>query len=302
MKWVYQVFGISKQAYYQRISRERVQLDFEKKVIEFVSAKRTRQNRIGARKLHLELNAAGISIGRDALFDILRKYGMLVRRTKRAHITTNSNHMFRKYPNKVKDLAITHSEQVFVSDITYIDIEQKHAYLALVTDAYSKNVMGWNLQFHMRACLVTDALRNAMKQMIHNEKSTIHHSDRGIQYCCPEFTTFAESNKFELSNTQNSDPYENAIAERINGILKYEFGLKNTLPSIEVARKMIAEAIDIYNNERLHMSLDYDTPAVAHQQYNKHKIKSYAKKKIKPIIFENDNVRMETSSAEEQLG
>lgn len=281
VRWIYQAFGISKQAYYQRQVRDKKQTAMELKVIELVKAKRQRQPYVGTRKLYDDLNPTfkelGFKIGRDALFEILGKHRMLVRRTKRAFITTDSNHMFRKYPNLVKDLAIIHSEQVFVSDITYINIANNHAYLALVTDAYSKKIMGWDIQFHMRACLVSDALKLAIKNMIHGREGIIHHSDRGIQYCCPEFTTFAQCNNFVLSNTQNSDPYENAIAERINGILKYEFGLRKTLPNIEFARKMITEAIDIYNNERLHWSLDLKTPESVHQEYDKQKYKSYAR-------------------------
>jgi transposase InsO family protein len=217
-------------------------------------------------------------MGRDALFNLLRRYGILIRRNKRFHITTDSNHYFYKSPNLIKDLDITHSEQVFVCDITYISIDDGHAYLALITDAYSKKIMGWYIDDNMKVSLVKEALNMANKNRIFKHKNIIHHSDRGIQYCCPDYSTFAEKKGFILSTTQKYDPYENAIAERINGILKYEFGLKGTLANITIARKMIAQAVLIYNNERLHWSLNLKTPQQVHLQFNQEKYKSYAKK------------------------
>lgn len=236
---------------------------------------------IGARKLHGELQGQfaehGIKMGRDAFIGFLRGKGMLVRKAKRFHITTNSKHFFYTSPNRIKGLEINRSEQVWVSDITYIRIEGQHAYLALVTDAYSRKIMGWCIESHMRAELVKDALRMALENREFDRDAIIHHSDRGIQYCCPEFTEFAQKNGMLLSTTQKYDPYENAIAERINGILKYEFGLRKTLPNLTVARCMVREAVEIYNNERPHWSLDLEKPAVAHT-LQKHVNKTYGKK------------------------
>ena len=282
IKWIYQAFGITKQAYYKRKIADKHQVEQEAKVIELVNQKRDKQARIGTRKLHedlkVELSNQGIKIGRDSLFELLRKHNMLVKRTKRFFITTDSKHHFNKSPNLLKELDIRHSEQAFVCDITYIRIEKEHAYLALVTDAYSKKIMGWNLQDNMKATLVKDALNMAYKNTIHHKKNISLHSDRGIQYCCPEYTEFAIQKDFKLSTTQKYDPYENAIAERINGILKYEFGLKKKIPSLAIAKKMVEEAVSIYNKERLHWSLDLQTPEKVHKEYNKHKYKSYAKK------------------------
>lgn len=216
-------------------------------------------------------------MGRDALFDLLRSHGLLVKKTKRFHITTDSKHFFFKSPNLLKEMELTHAEQVFVSDITYIKVDGGHAYLALVTDPYSKKIMGWKLDNNMKVSLVKEALEMAHKNCIYKHQNIIHHSDRGIQYCCPDFSEFAENKGFILSTTQQYDPYENAVAERINGILKYEFGLKKTIKNIDIARKMIAEAVKVYNNERLHWSLDLKTPQYAHLQYNKTKYKSYAR-------------------------
>lgn len=219
-----------------------------------------------------------IKMGRDALFDLLRSYGMLVKKTKRYHITTDSKHLFHKSPNLIKDMEITHSEQVFVSDITYVSTDQGHAYLALVTDAYSKKLMGWALDDNMKATLVVQALKMAIKNRTFNHKNIIHHSDRGIQYCCPEFSDFAKENGFILSTTQQYDPYENAVAERINGILKYEFGLKKTIKNVAIARQIMKQATKIYNEQRLHWSLGLETPQDIHKKYNPIKYRSYKKK------------------------
>lgn len=236
----------------------------------------------GTRKLfqHIqnELITNSIKMGRDALFDLLRAYGLLVKKTKRFHITTDSKHFFYKSPNRLKELTLNHAEQVFVSDITYVKIDGGHSYLALVTDAYSKKIMGWKLDNNMKVSLVKEALEMAHKNCIHNHKNIIHHSDRGLQYCCPDYSDFAQNKGFILSTTQQYDPYENAVAERINGILKYEFGLINTVKNIEIAHKMVEQAVKIYNNERLHWSLNLKTPQNVHQQYDKQPYKSYAKK------------------------
>ena len=222
---------------------------------------------------------ANIKMGRDAVNDLLRSRGMLIKKTKRYFITTDSKHYFYKSPNLLTDLKITHSEQVFVSDITYIKTDAGHAYLAIVTDAYSRKIMGWSLQDNMKVSMVKEALNMAFKNCVFNHKNIIHHSDRGIQYCCPDYAQYAENKGFTLSTTQQYDPYENAIAERINGILKYEFGLKNTLKSIEIAQKMVKEAVHLYNNLRMHWSLDFKKPQEVHLQYNKQENKNY--KRIK---------------------
>lgn len=282
MKWLYQVFGISKQAYYQRIQTNKNKTMQHETVLLEIARIRKRMPRTGTRKLYKHLQVfikeKQIKMGRDALFTLLRHKGQLVRRTKRYHITTDSKHFFFKSPNRIKDLAITHAEQVFVSDITYLQTDQSHAYLALVTDAYSKKIMGWSVDDNMKVSMVKDALNMAHKSTVYKHSSIIHHSDRGIQYCCPDYSEFAEKNNFVLSTTQQYDPYENAIAERINGILKYEFGLRHQLPNLTIARDMVKEAVEIYNNERLHWSLSLKTPNHTHQHYNQQKLKRYGKK------------------------
>jgi transposase InsO family protein len=228
--------------------------------------------------LQPKMKEAHIKMGRDAVNDLLRRRGMLIKKTKRFFITTDSKHMFYKSPNLLTNLNIEHSEQVFVSDITYIKTDAGHAYLALVTDAYSRKIMGWSIEDNMKVSMVKNALAMAHKNCIFNHTSIIHHSDRGIQYCCPDYSQFAQNKCFILSTTQKYDPYENAIAERINGILKYEFGLKKTIRTLEIAQKMVSEAVKLYNNERMHWSLDFKKPQEVHLEYNKHKNKSYKRK------------------------
>jgi putative transposase len=182
--------------------------------------------------------------------------------------------MYRKAPNLIKNLEITHAEQVFVSDITYIKLQDKYAYLAIVTDLYSKKIVGYKIDDNMRVTLVKEALKMAIKSCQHNRESIIHHSDRGLQYCCPDYTKYAGKNKMIMSTTEKYDPYENAVAERINGIIKYEFGLIKTIPNLEYAVKMVKKAVVTYNNKRRHRSLNMTTPQHAHTHQN-HVYKSY---------------------------
>ena len=243
---------------------------------------RKERPKTGTAKLYDEIKPMflekGIKMGRNALNALLRWEGLLVKKTKRFHITTDSKHGFFKSPNRLKDLRIYHAEQVFASDITYIRTDVGHTYLALVTDLYSKKIMGYAYANHMKAELVIDALKMAKKNCIHQSANIIHHSDRGIQYCCPDFSQYAEENGFLLSTTQQYDPYENAVAERVNGILKYEFGLKESLVNEDVARKMIAQSVRIYNEKRLHWSLQFKTPEAVHLQYNPVAYVSYKRK------------------------
>ena len=228
---------------------------------------RKEQSKCGIKKMYEDLKAQlqenGIKRGRDGLFEFARRNDLLVKKTKLYHVTTDSKQDYFKSPNLIKDMLPTRAEQVFVSDITYIRLENDWAYLALVTDLYSKKIMGYKLADNMKACMVKEALQMAVKNCVHHRKTIIHHSDRGIQYCCPEYADFARS-KFRLSTTEKSDPYENAVAERINGILKYEYGLVRTIPTLKIAQKMIDQAVEVYNNKRRHWSLKLKTPNFAH--------------------------------------
>ncbi|WCC44026.1 IS3 family transposase [Tenacibaculum finnmarkense] len=170
------------------------------------------------------------------------------------------------------------AEQLRVTDITYIKTEKGHNYLALVTDAYSKKIMGYKLDTHMRTSLCIDALKMAVKNRKYPNEKLIHHSDRGLQYCNPTYTLFAEKNGLIMSMTEKYDPYENAIAERINRTLKYEYGLKLTIKNTILAKKITKSAINIYNNLRPHLSLDLNTPKKVHINQNI-EYKSYRRNK-----------------------
>ena len=254
------------------------------KIKKLVEPIRKKMPRYGTKKLHLDikedLKKLSIKMGRDAFFKFARHHRLLVPGTKRCFITTDSKHFFFKSPNLIKSLIPTYSEQVFVNDITYIKLQDRYVYVALVTDLYSKKIMGYKLDDNMKTSLVKEALSMAANHCEHNREAIIHHSDRGIQYCCPDYSEFAESRGMILSTTEKYDPYENAVAERINGILKYEFGLIKTIPSIEVANKMLKQAVQIYNKERRHCSLQMKTPDFAHT-HQMHEYKSYKKLKIK---------------------
>ncbi|WP_416441754.1 IS3 family transposase [Leeuwenhoekiella sp. A16] len=268
-----QCFGISKQAFYKRLRSHKTKVTNDQIIIQMI---REYRNEVGLRtggiKLHDNLKPKmeqrGIKMGRDKFYRLLRTYNLLVPRTKRFFITTNSKHQFYKHKNLVKDKAPTRSEQLWVSDITYIKTEKGHSYLALVTDAYSKQIMGYKLANHMKTSLCIDALAMAIKNRKYPNEKLIHHSDRGFQYCNPAYTEFARQNGITMSMTQQYDPYENAVAERINRTLKYEYGLKKTIKNCTLAKKMIKRAVHIYNNKRTHLSLKLNTPAFVHINQN----------------------------------
>ena len=220
-----------------------------------------------------------IKIGRDKFYRFLRHHYLLIPKRKNYITTTNSNHIFRKYKNIVKDKVPTRPEQLWVSDITYIKTEKGHNYLAIVTDAYSKKIMGYKIDNHMKTTLCKDALAIAIKNRKYPNKKLIHHSDRGFQYCNPKYTKFAEKNGIIMSMTEQYDPYENAVAERINRTLKYEYGLLDCIKNTEITQKTVNQAVYIYNNLRTHFSLDLRKPAEVHLNQNI-KYKSYRKNKL----------------------
>lgn len=259
-----------------------------KKLIEPI---RKKMPRYGTEKLHLDIKddlvKKDIKMGREGFLKFARNHRLLVPKTRRCFITTDSKHFYYKSPNRIKSLTPTHSEQVFVTDITYIKLQDKHAYLALVTDLYSKKVMGYKLDDNMKVSLVKDALTMALKNCEHDRQNIIHHSDRGIQYCCPDYSDFATDKGMILSTTEKYDPYENAVAERINGILKYEFGLIKTIPSIDIANKILKESVTVYNNERRHCSIEMKTPNFAHT-HQTHTYKSYKKLQSKLTVQQKE--------------
>lgn len=224
---------------------------------------------LGGRKLrHMLiplLTQHGIDMGRDKLFDLLADNGLLVRRRKRRKVaTTDPNHPYRRYPNLIKGLEILSAEQLWVSDITYISLKEDFAYLSLVTDAYSRKIVGYCLYPTLKAEGPLLALDKALDQY-GGYGNLIHHSDRGSQYCCHQYTGRLQEKGISISMTEKGDPYENAIAERVNGILKSEFRLEEEFTNFEEAKGAVDKAIDIYNDLRPHASCDYMTPAQAHQ-------------------------------------
>ena len=240
-------------------------------------------SKTGGIKLYNELKSEmieqNINIGRDKFYRFLRLNNLLIPKRKNYVTTTNSNHIFRKYKNIVKDKIPTRPEQLWVSDITYIKTENGHNYLAIVTDAFSKQIMGYKIDNHMKTSLCKDALDMAIKNRKYPNKKIIHHSDRGFQYCNPKYTKFAEKNGIMMSMTEQYDPYENAIAERINRTLKYEYGLLESIKNTEIAHKITKQAVYIYNNLRTHFSLDLRKPAEVHLNPNI-KYKSYRKNNV----------------------
>jgi putative transposase len=237
-----------------------------------------------------------IKIGRDKFFDLMREHRMLVQRKKRFHKTTNSNHRFRKHPNLIKGNIYNKSEQVWVSDITYIKTEQGYLYLSLITDLYSKKIMGYNLADNMRVESSSKALRMAFSQRKFKSRPLIHHSDRGFQYCSDEYTNLLKENNVRISMTQSYDPYENAVAERVNGILKDEYEIGEGFVNEAQAKREVKHAIEIYNSKRPHIGCDYSTPNIAHVQ-QRHLLKSWSRLSTnKHILTKEKRTKKEKAS------
>lgn len=240
--------------------------------------------RIGARKLYYLLSEKLLllHIGRDKFFDILRANHLLILPKRSYHVTTNSHHRFKKHANKILDLEIERPEQVWVSDITYIGKREKPCYLSIVTDAYSKKIMGHFVSDNLNTESSVQALKMAIKQRKDRNLPIIHHSDRGLQYCANEYQKILKINNIVTSMTQNSDPYENAVAERINGILKQEFMIDLYHLDLQNMKKIVNESVNIYNSLRPHYSNRYLTPNQMHQQKT---IKMRTYKKIKAVTY-----------------
>ena len=262
------LFGIDRQVYYRKIKRRKTRQSNASKVVSMVLEIRQTMPRIGAKKLYFLLNNEfkQLKIGRDKFINILRANHLLIVPKRSYHITTNSHHRFRKHQNQILELQIHRPEQVWVSDITYIGKRENPYYLSLVTDAYSKRIMGFNVSDNMNTESSLVALKNAIKQRKDKSLSLIHHSDRGLQYCANEYQKLLNKNDIRCSMTQNSDPYENAVAERINGILKQEFDIDKFNKKLPVMKLLVKNTIEIYNQKRPHYSNYMLTPNQMHQQ------------------------------------
>jgi len=225
-----------------------------------------------------DLIAMKLKIGRCKLNSILKIHGMLVQKKRKSVITTNSRHRFRKYPNIIKGLEITKPEQVWVADITYIRTDYGFNYLHLITDSYSKQIVGFELSDDMKAESTAKALKMALKNRKYPDRKLIHHSDRGIQYCSNEYIQILKDNHVGISMTENSSPGDNAIAERVNGILKSEFSIGNGFRNHLSALEEIKKSIFIYNHKRPHRSCKMLTPVNAHLN-GKYKLPDYRLKR-----------------------
>jgi transposase InsO family protein len=280
------LFGITRQAYYKNIKYQKKTITEDHITLQLISAIRKDHPRMGGRKLYFmikeDIHRLNIKIGRDALFDLLASEHLLVQRRKRKHITTNSNHWYRKYPNLIKNLVPDGPNQIWVSDITYIRTKQEFLYLFLITDAYSKKILGYRLAKNLDSTHAVNSLQDAIKNTCQPISGLIHHSDRGIQYCSKEYTDLLNKHAISISMTENGDPLENPIAERINGILKDEYlydkiNNHNNLDIIELSK-----SIEKYNTLRPHLSCEMLTPQEAHRAQGnlKRMWKNYYKKRV----------------------
>lgn len=237
-------------------------------VVALIAETRLAMPRIGARKLYYLLldKLQALKIGRDKFLGILKANHLLVEARRSYHVTTDSHHRFRKHKNLILEMPITRPEQIWVSDITYIGKREKPCYLSLVTDAYSKKIMGYSVADNMSTESSVTALKMAIKSRQNDTCQLIHHSDRGVQYCSDGYQKILLKNKILCSMTNNGDPYENAVAERINGILKQEFIIDTYHADLDIMKKIVKEAIEIYNNKRPHYSNHMLTPTQMHNQ------------------------------------
>lgn len=234
-----------------------------------VDSERKLLPRLGTRKIHHlitpQLKESGLKLGRDGLFALMREYDLLIRPRRRYIQTTMSRHWMHKWPNLVKDKAVCRPNEVWVSDITYLKTEEGNCYLNMVTDAFSRKIIGYAIADNMETESMIDAFNMALRQRGGKMLPTIHHSDRGVQYCSKEYVALASKNCILLSMTENGDPYENALAERMNRTIKEEFGMDRTLKSKEQLKALVAESILLYNTKRPHLALNMKTPAQVHQ-------------------------------------
>lgn len=256
-------FELTRDAYYKFFKRRKNQEVVATKVLKLVKEERKDQPRVGGKKLYESLHPLfifeGLKVGRDKLFDILREQDMLVKRKKASCKTTNSYHRFHKYKNLIKDMEITSPNQVWVSDITYIRTIKGFCYLALITDMYSRKIVGYDISDSLELTGCLRAFKRAQKTA-RPAVGLVHHSDRGIQYCSNQYVDLLKKHGIKISMTEENHCYENALAERVNGILKDEFYLDQCFSTTEHARIAAINAIRIYNSKRLHLSLGYKTP------------------------------------------
>ncbi len=262
------LFGITRQAHYQYLWNEEASSFEQELILEQVLQIRRLQPVIGGRKLYAMLQTFllehQIKIGRDALFDLLAAHQLLVRRRKRRITTTQSFHWFRKHPNRIRNIVPVSKNRIWVSDITYYKTTSGFVYISFITDAYSRKIVGYHVANTLEAIHTIKALEMALNQASGSLTDLIHHSDRGVQYCCADYVKLLQDKHIAISMTENGDPLENAIAERVNGIIKEEFlnhySLKNQLEVMEA----LSQSVNTYNTQRPHMSCNMLTPEDVH--------------------------------------
>lgn len=281
-------FGLSKQAYYQHQSRRIKRAKQEELVLQQVHLLRRDHPKMGVRKLHQELgmflSSHGIKLGRDGLFDLLSAHNLLIKRRKRSAKTTQSYHHYRKHPNLIQGFEATAPNQLWVSDLTYWRVEEGFYYISLITDAYSRKIVGYHVGESLEVVESLSALKMALSTRKRWERDRtespevikrvqgvqgvqggepiglIHHSDRGIQYCSTKYVKLLEKNGIAISMTQSGDPLDNALAERVNGILKGEYLEELRVSNLRQAKSYLRKKIGLYNAHRPHMSISGLTP------------------------------------------
>ncbi|UHG89813.1 IS3 family transposase [Spirosoma oryzicola] len=262
------LFGVSRQAWYEKQKRCQKADLTNTMVLAEVRRLRLDLPSVGAEILHHQLTdfrqQHGIKLGRDKFAKLLRDNGLLIRRRTRRTKTTWSNHPFRKYPNLVKGKKVDAPNELWVSDITYLPLPRGFAYLSLITDAYSRKIVGWALHPTLEMEGPLSALKMALKRNKVSQQ-LIHHSDRGVQYCCHAYTGLLRKNKIAISMTEQGDPYENALAERVNRTIKEDMLLNRGFISYAAAEEAVQRAIENYNQLRPHRSCGYNTPEQAHR-------------------------------------
>ena len=264
---VCKIYGLSRQAYYKSLKRHFRQHVDKQKVLMMVREQRKLLPREGVRKLYKRIKtdmlSIGLKIGRDRLYDILKEADMLIKPRRKYVVTTRSSHRFRVHDNLIRDFIPKSAHQLWVTDITYLRTKQGFMYLILMTDAYSRKIVGYDVcdSLGLEGCLRT--LKMALKSLP-GKHELIHHSDRGFQYCSSEYTNLLKANNIKISMASKGNCYENALAERMNGILKQEFYLDQTFKDKNQVVKACKQAIHLYNNLRVHMSIGYLTPNEKH--------------------------------------
>ena len=290
------LLGVTRQAYYQHFWQQTATGVEENLVLAEILSIRKEHRVMGGRKLYEKLYPFllehQIKMGRDAFFDLLAANGLLVKKKRRRFITTFSNHWLRKWPNLIKNIQPTRINQLWVSDITYWKIGGNYVYISLITDAYSHKIVGYHLAETLETIETIKALQRALSQLPTKlTEPLIHHSDRGVQYCSETYVKLLQDYAIEISMTENGDPLENAIAERVNGILKGEYLKHYNIDSILQAKEQLHHAVTLYNEERPHFSIGLLTPEQVHSKnLLKEKLwKNYYQKKCTIVNPFQDN-------------